>query len=54
MIFMILAAGLYRGQEVYAMVALRDNVANFMHIVGGVCGTVFGYVNAGPRRKRKH
>ena len=28
--------------------------ANFMHIVGGVCGTVFGYVNAGPRRKRKH
>ena len=26
---------------------------DFMHIVGGVCGTVFGYVNAGPRRKRR-
>ena len=50
---LILAAVLYLGQEVYAMVALRDNVANFMHIVGGVCGTVFGYVNAGPRRKRR-
>ena len=50
----VLAAVLYLGQEVYAMVALRDNVANFMHIVGGVCGTVFGYVNAGPRRRRRH
>lgn len=36
------------------LIFVRDNVANFMHIVGGVCGTVFGYVNAGPRRKRKH
>ena len=41
---LILAAVLYLGQEVYAMVALRDNVANFMHLVGGVTGTVFGVV----------
>ena len=42
------------GQQVYDIIFVRDNVANFMHIVGGVCGTVFGYVNAGPCRKRKH
>ena len=32
-----------------AMVALRDNVANFMHLVGGVTGTVFGVVLAKRR-----
>ena len=36
----------YLGQQVYDIIFVRDNVANFMHIVGGVCGTVFGYVNA--------
>ena len=46
---LILAAVLYLGQEVYAMVALRDNVANFMHLVGGVTGTVFGVVLAKRR-----
>ena len=51
---MLLVAALYFGQQVYDILLVHDNVANFMHIVGGVCGTVFGYVNAGPRRKRKH
>ena len=46
---LILAAVLYLGQEVYAMVALRDNVANFMHLVGGFTGTVFGVVLAKRR-----
>ncbi len=46
---LILAAVLYLGQEVYAMVALRDNVANFMHLVGGVTGTAFGVVLAKRR-----
>ena len=50
----LLVAALYFGQQVYDIILVHDNVANFMHIVGGVCGTVFGYVNAGPRRKRKH
>ena len=31
------------------MVALRDNVANFMHLGGGVTGTVFGVVLAKRR-----
>ena len=46
---LILAAVLYLGQEVYAMAALRDNVANFMHLVGGVTGTVFGSALAKKR-----
>ena len=50
---LILAAVLYLGQEVYAMVALRDNVANFMHLVGGVTGTVFGVVLAKKAVKKK-
>ena len=48
---MLLVAALYLGQQVYDIIFVRDNVANFMHIVGGVCGTVFGYVNAGPLRR---
>ena len=39
--------------HVYDVIFVRDNVANFMHIVGGVCGTVFGYTYAAfPRRKK--
>ena len=48
---MLLVAALYLGQQVYDIIFVRDNVANFMHIVGGVCGRVFGYVNAGPRER---
>ena len=48
---MLLVAALYLGQQVYDIIFVRDNVANFMHIVGGVCGTVFGYVNAGKERR---
>lgn len=50
---MLLVAALYLGQQVHDILLVRDNVANFMHIVGGVCGTVFGYAYAVlPRRKR--
>ena len=40
---LVLVAALYVGQEVHSMLFVRDNVANFMHIVGGLCGTWFGY-----------
>ncbi|MBC8536246.1 rhomboid family intramembrane serine protease [Feifania hominis] len=46
---LILVAVLYLGQEVYAAVAVRDNVAHFMHLVGGACGTAFGYLVARRR-----
>ena len=41
---LILVAALYVGRELNAILFVRDNVANFMHIVGGLCGTGFGYV----------
>ena len=46
---LILVGVLYLGQEVYSMLFVRDSVANLMHIVGGVCGTVFGFA-AGKKR----
>ena len=50
---MLLVAALYFGQQVYDIILVHDNVANFMHIVGGLCGTGFGYYFALPRRKRR-
>ena len=50
---MLLVAALYLGQQVYDIIFAHDNVANFMHIVGGVCGTAFGYVYAMLPRKRR-
>ena len=43
---------LYFGQQVYDIVFVHDNVANFMHIAGGLCGTAFGYYSALHRRRR--
>lgn len=43
---LILVAILYLGQEVYSIFFIRDNVANFMHLVGGACGTLFGFAMA--------
>lgn len=40
---LLLVAALYLGQQVYAMLFVRDQVANFMHIIGGLCGTGFGF-----------
>ena len=50
---MLLVAALYLGQQVYDILFVHDNVANFMHIVGGICGTGFGYVYALRPKKRK-
>lgn len=40
---LILVAILYLGRELYEMIFVQDSVANFMHIVGGACGTLFGF-----------
>lgn len=40
---LILVALLYLGQEVVSMVAVRDNISNLTHILGGLCGTGFGF-----------
>ena len=49
---MLLVAALYFGQQVYDILFVHDNVANFMHIVGGLCGTAFGYYSALHRTRR--
>lgn len=42
-ITLILVGALYLSQQVYDILFVQDNVANFMYIVGGACGTVFGF-----------
>ena len=39
----ILVGVLYLSQQVYSILFIQDSVANFMHIVGGICGTAFGF-----------
>lgn len=46
---LILVAVIYLGQEIWDAVMVRDNVAHFMHLVGGACGTGFGFW-AGKKR----
>lgn len=48
---LLLVAALYLGQQVYDILFVRDNVANFMHLVGGICGTGFGFAMTKPRRR---
>lgn len=47
---LILVALLYLGQEVYSMFFVPGQVANFMHLVGGGCGTAFGFMVSKKRR----
>ena len=46
---LVLVALLYLGQEVLSILFVEDNVANLMHIVGGGCGTAFGFAAARHR-----
>jgi membrane associated rhomboid family serine protease len=39
----ILVTVLFLGREIYDSVAVENNVANFAHILGGLCGMVFGF-----------
>lgn len=39
---LILVAAIYLGQEVCSALFVQDNVAHFMHLVGGLCGALFG------------
>lgn len=51
---LLLVGMLYLGQEVYSMVFVQDDVANLMHIIGGICGTVFGFWFAGRRPAKRY
>ena len=50
---LLLVAALYMGQEVWSALFVRDNVANFMHLVGGACGTAFGFAAAGKKQGKR-
>lgn len=39
---LILVAVIYLGQEIWSALFVQDNVAHFMHLVGGLCGAGFG------------
>lgn len=40
----ILVIVVYLGQQVYEGIAVQDNISNSAHIVGGMVGTVLGYM----------
>lgn len=40
----ILVAAVYLGEQVYQGVFMVDNVSNFGHIIGGLCGSLIGYL----------
>ena len=40
----ILVAFLYIGEQILDGIMVEDNISNFAHILGGVCGSVLGYL----------
>lgn len=51
-ITLILVAVLYLGGEILNGLAKTDEISQFTHILGGVCGVIFGFT-ASPGRWRK-
>jgi len=45
----VLILVMYLGSEIYQAINVDDNVSQFAHIVGGVCGMAFGFV-LGPSK----
>ncbi len=43
-ITMILVIVIYLGTEIWNMVTVKDNISQLTHIIGGICGAVFGYL----------
>lgn len=52
---LILVSVIYLGQEIGSALFVEDNVAHFMHLVGGLCGAGFGLFlvrkNASPAKQ---
>ena len=45
----VLVMLLYLGQEVWNAVTVKDNISQFAHIIGGFCGSLFGFIRP-PKR----
>lgn len=50
-ITMILIMVIYLGSEIWTMITVKDNISQLTHIVGGLCGGVFGYIYRGSKAK---
>ncbi len=42
---LVLVLIIYLGAEVYNAIFVVDNISQFTHIVGGICGSVFGLIS---------
>lgn len=47
----ILVALIYIGQQIYEGVAVKDDISNMAHVVGGIIGAIIGY---STNRKQKY
>lgn len=50
---LILVCILYIGQEVINAVFSKDDVSQFAHILGGICGCLFGFAAGGRKKKSR-
>ena len=41
---LILVAVLYLGRELYSILFVKDDIAKLMQIIGGICGTAYGFL----------
>ena len=47
----IIVAILYIGQQVYQGIAVRDNISNMSHIIGGIVASLLGFTMNARRRR---
>jgi len=50
-ITLILVAVCYLGGELWDAIFVDDNVSQLTHIIGGICGTVLGFILPGKKKK---
>ena len=48
---LILVLVFYLGQEIYDGLFTKDNISHITHIIGGLCGCMFGFALAKKRRE---
>lgn len=47
---LILVAIFYLGGELWDAIFVRDNISQLTHIIGGLCGTILGFILSSGRR----
>ena len=40
----ILVALIYIGQQIYSAIFIKDNISNLAHLIGGIMGSVLGFI----------